>query len=148
MKRDMDLVREILRRTEDMPFWKRPHLAEFGALETCRDSNGTLDLAKYLGLEGYTSEQISFHVKIMAQAGLLEAAEYSANTELKEYAGDVAWVPIELTWWGCEFLEAVREESRWDKVKEVMAAAGGFVFELAKAVALELMREQIHLLRS
>ena len=87
MKRDMDLVREILRKTEEMPFWRGEALRvpRPRDIEDYRGTNGTLDLA-YLGLGGYSSEQISFHVKMMAQASLIEAMERAANTDLKEYA--------------------------------------------------------------
>jgi len=48
-----------------------------------------------------------------------------------------------LTWEGHEFLESIRDDARWGKVKDVMGKVGGFVYEIAKSVAIELMKNQV-----
>jgi hypothetical protein len=85
-----------------------------------------------LEMEGHSSEEISYHVLLLAEANLIEA-EVSAR-ETAEYK------PKRLTWEGHEFLEAIRQETRWKKVKDVMEEVGGFVFEIAKPVAINLIK--------
>ena len=159
MKRDMELIRQILLRTEEMPLWKAesagleiektPSWREESTgpnirhIEKYRDSEGSLDLEKYLSIEGYSTEKISYHVKIMAEAELIETAEVFANSVYAEYGGIKIYVPIELTWWGHEFLEAVRDDSRWSKVKSIMSKTGGFVFQIASSVAVKLLENQV-----
>jgi len=159
MRRDMELVRQILLVTEKMPLWqaeradweieKPPSWREdstgpnFRDVEGHRDSMGSLDLGKYLGIEGHSTEKISYHAKIMADAELIEIAKVEANPDYAEYGGIMICVPTELTWWGHEFLEAVRDDSRWNKVKSIMSKTGGFVFEIASSVAMKLLERQV-----
>jgi len=109
---------------------------------------GSLDLGKYIGIEGYSTEKISYHAKIMAEAGLIETTEVRANPVYAEYAGIKIHVPTELTWGGHEFLEAVRDESRWSKVKSIMNRTGGFVFQVGSSVAMKLLENQVSSLLS
>ncbi|MCF6156804.1 MAG: DUF2513 domain-containing protein [Candidatus Brocadia sp.] len=57
MKRDMDLVRQILL-----------------AIEAHKDMKQKIKLE----IEGYSEEQIMYHVKILADAGLIEATDVSS----------------------------------------------------------------------
>ena len=116
MKRDMDLVRKILFAMEDGP-----------AL-----APDNLDLA------GYDDETVSYHLAIMGEAGLLLVLDDSSLSE-------IGAIPVRLTWAGHEFLESVREDSRWNDVKAQMNKAGGFVFEVAKASATSWMLRQLGL---
>ena len=58
MKRDMSLVREILLATEAHP-----------------PGQGPADIQ----VPGFSAEQVSYHVKIMAEAGLIEALDASTR---------------------------------------------------------------------
>ena len=78
MKRDLDLIRHILLEIEKEPY--------------------TGDILQ-LDIEGYTPEQINYHILLLADAGLIEVMEAS-------YLGRRAFAPIRLTWEGHEFLEA------------------------------------------
>ncbi|PKV63379.1 DUF2513 domain-containing protein [Pontibacter ramchanderi] len=89
MKRNIDLVRQILLKTEELGFLNRSF---------------------ELSIEDYSKEEISYHVKLLAQAGYLEA-EYISCKELTE------WNPISLTWSGHEFLDAARDNTVWNKAK-------------------------------
>jgi DNA-binding transcriptional ArsR family regulator len=117
MKRDMDLVRKILFEIERQPF-----------------TRGKITLE----IEGYSHEEISYHVLLLSEADLIEAdVSARASAEYK---------PIRLTWQGHEFLEAVRDEARWNKLKDMMGKVGGFVYEIAKPLAIDLLKDQISLL--
>ena len=164
MKRDMDLIRQILFRTEEMPFWKAEstglEIEELSSwrekssgsnirhVENYRDTEGFLDLGKYLGMEGYSTEKISYHVKIMAEADLIERVEIAANPVYAEYSGTTVYIPMGLTWWGHEFLEAIKDDTRWKQVKSIMGKTGGFVFQVASSVAIKLLEGQVSSLLS
>jgi DNA-binding transcriptional ArsR family regulator len=115
MKRDLDLVRLILIGIEEQ--------STYGS---------QIDLQ----IEGYSHEQINYHVIIMDEAGLIRAEELKTSQPGR-------WKPLRLTWDGHELLEASRDETRWNKAKEIMATTGGFVFELAKPLLVGIMKEQI-----
>jgi hypothetical protein len=116
MKRDMDLVRKILMTMEGAP------------------ANGV----KAFSIVDYDAEMVSYHVAIMGEAGLLIAEDYSTLHTLD-------YLPVRLTWAGHEFLEAVRDNSRWNQIKTQMDRTGGFVFDVAKALAISWMLQQLQL---
>lgn len=114
MKRDMDLVRSILLELE-----KHPHVS------TRMDLN----------IEGYSPDEVSYHVKILDQAGLINAVA-DANPPF-----DPTWVPISLTWEGHEFLDAAKDDTRWNRAKGIMKEkGGGMVFEVLKSVLVEMAK--------
>ena len=113
MKRDMDLVRKILLRMED-------------------ESNGHFDGRIYL--EGYTADQIGFHVYLMIEAGLIEGVDATTYDSQGPEA-----IPSRITWFGYDFLDACRDEGRWKKAKEIFDRAGGVTFDMAKEILLSLM---------
>ena len=116
MKRDMDLVRQILLEIEKQPF-----------------SGGWIDLS----IEGHTPEGISYHVMILHEAGLVEALDLSSS-------GNIKWKPTSLTWEGHEFLEAARDNFRWKKATStVLEKAGGITFGVLKQMLTKLMMEQV-----
>ena len=92
MKRDMDLVRLILLEIED----KYRSTAIYN-----------------LAIEGYDPETVAYHCKILYEAGLISnyKAQYADN---EIYAFGVG----SLTWDGNDFLEKIRDDSRWKIVKE------------------------------
>jgi hypothetical protein len=101
----MDLCREILRRVE--------------AHERANE-------AFLLKIEDRSAEEISYHVKILGQAGLLEIYHPPQGT---------AHLPIALTWAGCEFMEATRDDQKWTDYKaKARKATGSIAFEVLKSV--------------
>lgn len=119
MTRDMDLVREILLALE-----KHPH--GFGPRE--------------LQIDGFTKEQIGYHIHIMGQAGLVETSE---RTDL-DSTGPMARAKS-LTWEGHEFLNAAREPSRWSQAKQLMEKAGGASFQVWTSVLTKLVTQSLGL---
>lgn len=115
MKRDMDLIRKILFQIE-------------------RDSTGLDSL--YIRLDGYPDQDVQFHILLLVEADLIKAIDSSGGDALH-------FLPIRLTWQGYEFLDAARDDTRWNKAKDAMAKAGGFVFEVGKALLVELMKQQL-----
>ena len=116
MKRDMDLVRKILLELEDTPY-----------------GLGGFDLE----LEGYSPDQISYHVMLLNEAELIEANDLSTF-------GGPKWTPKRLTWAGHEFIEASRDESRWEKAKNIMKEKGsGMAFDVLRSVLIQLMTKAV-----
>lgn len=114
MKYDLELVRKILQAAED-----HPH----GSL----DDNPTI--------EGYTSEQIGYHVYIMAQDNLVKAFDDSSMD-----SPSPRWQILNLTSKGHEFLAYSESQATWNKAKEKIAEAGisvtlTTVFEVLKNFA-------------
>ena len=110
MKRDLDLVRKILLACEEEPGTWAPEEFKF---------------------DGYTKEQIGFHLHLMGQAGLLRTQDFANG-------GSLSAIPIAMTWEGYEFLEAARNEGNWQKVKAAAQTSGGFVLSAMKEVLLKL----------
>ena len=113
MKRDMDLVRQILLEVEARD--------EEALGQTPQD------------IEGYDLATVARHVEIMQEAGLVDAHVMRADG-VPPYAARV----FRLTWQGHDFLEATRNDTIWIKTKNfIMEKGGGASFEIVKAVALK-----------
>jgi hypothetical protein len=81
----------------------------------------------------YSPEDVSYHVKLLSQAGLIEALD-------AETYGGFEWIPTSLTWLGHEFLDAARNETVWNRLKAEMKARGGTLpFELVQQLAMKLV---------
>jgi hypothetical protein len=116
MKRNMDLIRQILLEIEKQPF-----------------TGGWVDLS----IEHYTPEELTYHVMILCEAGLIEAKDLSNHSGMD-------WKPTRLTWEGHEFLEAARDNSRWKKATStVLEKVGGIAFDVLKQLLMKLMMEQV-----
>lgn len=118
MKRDMDLIRQILFRIEEANY----NMAFFD-----------------VKIEGFTEQEISYHTMLLDQAGYIHARNLSS-------LDGPCRKPITLTWQGHEFLDAARDNTRWNKAKVLIKEkGGGVVFELLKQLLLEMMKSSIGL---
>jgi len=99
MKRDMELVRLILLKIEE-----HPHAMGFVPLE----------------FEGVPDDVVSYHVKLLADHGIIEATNASSLR-------GICWRAKRLTWDGHDFIEAIREESNWSRAKKWVLDAGKLV---------------------
>jgi len=91
MKRDFDLIRSILLAME-------------------AHEHGFFDRIPVI--EGYTDEQVGYHVYLMEQAGLLTATALTA-AQLRSPCA----TPRSLTWDGHEFLGSMKDDTLWNKAK-------------------------------
>ncbi len=118
MKRDMDLARKIL-----------------FEIEKCEDPWGPREIK----IEGHTHQVVSYHIKLLCQAGLIEAEDVSVMGP-----NGFSWWAGSLTWNGHEFIEAARDESRWAKTKKfVLEKGGGLAFETLKFALFEGIKKQL-----
>ena len=103
MQRDLELVRILLREVEANP-----------------DPQEWIDPEP----EGFTPDEVSYHIMLMDQAGLIEAWNRSA-------IGVFRWSARNLTWHGHEILAAASHEEAWNKtVAKLTDIAPGLVFEI------------------
>jgi hypothetical protein len=110
MKRDMDLVRKILREAAE--------------------SNGPLDASAFVS-DDTSFAFVAYHVKIMEDADLIEARILRAKG-----SGTVIAEILNLTWEGQDFLDSVRSDDVWSKTKMTIAkAAGAASLEVTKSIA-------------
>ncbi len=105
MMRDMELIRQILLQ-----------------VEANDDAQDLVDPV----VEGYSEQEISYHVKLAEQAGLLDALDRSA-------IGIFRWSASRLTWAGHEFLNSSKNEDIW---RQCLVMAGG-----ARASNFEVLRQ-------
>jgi len=121
MKRDMDLVRQILLEIEAAPSQKNT-----GFSDKITDQ--------------FTHKEITHHIELLDDAGLIcaEATHYFDST--------VDWKIDRLTWRGHEFLDAARDQNRWDQAKRTISEKGGsLTFDVLKAVLSQLARQAVGL---
>ncbi|MDE0174324.1 MAG: DUF2513 domain-containing protein [Defluviicoccus sp.] len=120
MKRNMDLVREILLQIEATEPGK--------AIKLDTPGNG--------------EEQTGLHVELMIEHGLIEGKAVPSGDGP---AHRILTYRIErMTWEGHDFLDAARKESIWKKAKEkCLEATGGLAFDALKACLVELGKQAV-----
>jgi hypothetical protein len=118
MKRNLELVKLFLEHFERKEDW---------------------NYEENINIEGYDSKLISYHISILFEAGLINGEAITSQTG-RIY--DV--LPFRLTWEGHEFLENLKDHSRWEKIKQIVTQKGGnFSFELIKKLAFKLAEQQL-----
>jgi hypothetical protein len=105
MKRDMELIRKILIAIEDHP-----------------NPQGFVPLH----FDGYSDNDVSYQIKLLADHGLIEASNCSSMR-------DFCWRAKRLSWDGHDFIEAIRDDTRWNKAKN-------WVVEAGKTVTIETLK--------
>lgn len=111
MKRDMDLIRELMLLLEDRP------IPAFGIEWLAPE---TIQVA------GRGAAEIGYHLSLLVQAGFIEAG--GADTTGMRLSPGIAFRG--LSWTGHDFLESVRSPDVWDRTKEAAKSAGGFTVDL------------------
>lgn len=118
MKRDIDLIRKILLEVEkkDSPTgWATIHF------------------------DGYSSEEVSYHVRLLAEAGYLEAINLTSKSRFD-------WHPVNLTWSGHEFLDAARDSTLWNKAKKhLVSKVPSVSFDVLKTLLVSYAKEALGL---
>lgn len=104
----MDLIRLILQK-----------------VESYNDPSGCHEI---LDIDGYNQNEISYHIKLLNDAGFLEA------TNISSQGPNFCWWPGSLTWAGQDFLNAAKDDTLWKKAKETVIKPGAsFTFDLLLA---------------
>ncbi len=99
MKRDMDLIRKLLFYFEE-------------SKDTVHD-----DLPK---IKGYEPSNIKYHIYLMHDSNLLHCEHVKSDI-----TGKVLYLmPLNLSWDGNEFLEMVRSNTTWERIKKTIVRKG------------------------
>ena len=116
MKRDMDLIRDILKYIEE---------------------NISIDSPRSIELPNHSREEISYHLQLLSDAELVRIEEMSDSGGLD------FWVSG-LTWNGHEFLEAAKDFKRWEAAKKYLKdKAGALPFSILQNVLLRIITGEI-----
>lgn len=115
MKRDLELIRKVMLEAEKT-----------------KDPYELVDPK----IEGYNETEISYHVALLDDAGLLHGQDRSA-------IGVFRWSAGTLTWAGHEFVEAVRDEDVWNEARAIVEKSGnGVVFEILNKALLRVLQKR------
>jgi Hypothetical protein (DUF2513) len=121
LKRDMDLIRELLLRLEALP------IRRGGIVTICPETDE-------LAVPGYDADQIDHHLFLIREADLIRPQEPPTF-------GGVMF--SRLSWEGCDFLDSIRDPEVWAKTKKSAEVAGGFTFDLLKDLAKGFIKTKI-----
>jgi hypothetical protein len=106
----MELVRTILIDIEDREEFDVPYVPE---------------------VQGHSEKEIFYHLKVMHDAGLIEAGDWSSEDAPH-------WVASSLTSAGHDFLDAARNDTIWAKAKSAILSSGGVLTLDALKIGLTL----------
>lgn len=112
MKRNWELVRKILLKLEQK------------VDDTPLDSES---------LRGFAPDVVAYHYQLLAQAELICIED---NSKM----GEADFVAIHLTWQGHEFLDKIRRDTTWNKIKQTLKTKGiDLSFEAIKLAGKSLL---------
>ncbi len=101
MKRNLDLIRNILLRIET------------------NEKNATLSSSDFADLEP-DQNIVDYHLYLLADAGYIDADEVNTiGHYYPQYL--VKWLTND----GCDYVDSIRSASIWEKTKEKLASVGG-----------------------
>ncbi len=122
--RDMDLIRELMLKIEggDRIFNVLSHEVA-AAIGVPTEEARTHEEA----------EKLRYHLDLLVKGGFIEVTDY---------IGGVTEVEA-ITWEGHDFLDSIRDPVVWAKTKDGIKSAGGFTFDLLKALAKGFIKKQV-----
>jgi len=123
MKRDLDLIREIMLVLEDKMEYGKNFTSEklFEIMQ-----NETLSLAK-----------LTYHI------GLLVEVNFIGAKELKSFSDGSIFTINTITSDGQDFLDTIRQKNTWDIVKEKAVMMGGFSLPLIVEIGKDYLKKQV-----
>jgi len=119
MKRDMNLIREILLKLEEHD----PGQGKLIALK----------------VEGTAQNVVDHHLFLLEDAGLILGVKGNNPGENPLHHVN----PVCLTWSGHDFLEEARDEERWEKAMEKMKGLQTFTIGIAREILTGMIRAQL-----
>jgi hypothetical protein len=119
MKRNMDLVYKILEFTENKSDFTSPELPM---------------------IEGFDQTIICYHIKILSQARLLEAKDWSSDDGPE-------WVLTHMTNYGHDFFENLKQKTIWETIKsEFKDASLDTIITVSKQLAEGWAKKKVNAL--
>ena len=117
MRRDWDVVRKILFKLEEL--------------------GNVTSFLRHDQVNGYDPELVAYHMQLLNEAGLIKAHCTLTMTGLQCAAQT-------MTWSGHEFLDQIRQDTVWNKVKTGAREKGldlsfGVIVKIAKSVIASIL---------
>jgi hypothetical protein len=123
MKRDMDLIRDLLLKLEK--------------IDVVSPGDPYVDIpVEALAVKGFTDEEVALHLRMLENSRFIETdPEKPIGTWILRFR--------QISWQGREFLDTVRDPEIWAKTKKGAEEAKGFTIDLLKDLAKGLVKKQI-----
>ncbi len=118
MKRDMDLIREMLLAIESAPHGFAPKIK----------------------IQGYTQEEIGYHAVLLEEAGLAKVNDITMEGSETPEA-----IVERLTWAGHEFLDSARDNRIWNQAKDKITKIGGASLQIWVMVLAGYIKQELGL---
>ena len=115
MERDLDLIKKIL--------------LEIEKKDTIHSSG--------MSLPNVRTEDFVFHCLI------LEEAEFTSGGRNITTRYGVGYMPGRLTWKGCEFLDSIRDDDRFEKIKDTIKQYGSVPLDMLKTIVQSWIQSQV-----
>ena len=124
MKRDLDLIREIMLVLEDkMEYDKKFQSAHL--IEVIQDKT-------------LSAEKLAYHVGLLVENDFIKAKEYKYQSgEPTDYLINT------ITSQGQDFIDTIRQDTTWNKIKDKSSNIGGFTLSLLVDIGKEYLKKQI-----
>ena len=124
MKRDLDLIRQIMLTLEEkMEYGKNFQSAQL--IEVMQDKT-------------LSAEKLAYHIGLLVESDLIRAKEY------KYQSGEPTdYLIITITSQGQDFIDTIRQDTTWNKIKEKASNIGGFTLSLLVDIGKEYLKKQI-----
>lgn len=119
MKRDMNLVRDLLLVIENDP--------QFDGMSQIMPEDPS-----DLGIIGHSFEEVAYHLNMLIESDLVVGKTMMQMPMISK-----------LTWQGHDFLDSIRDPIIWRETMEGAKKAGGFSLELLGALAKGLIKKKI-----
>lgn len=120
MKRDMDLIRKIVLAVEDRP------------------PGSAVD---QIQIDGYTEQQIGYHSYLVVDSGLAQGIDTQSLADVLP-----SWLILHLTSAGHDFADAARNETTWNKAKDMVNKnAGSATIDIVKETLVAVIKGAIGL---
>jgi hypothetical protein len=134
MKRDLNLVREILLRLEP--------------LSATPDQPVPIDIGKPpLDIPDYTDEQIVYHIRLMEDGGLISYRSGITTPGMGPHLAQGVRFRMPrfngLRWQGHEFLDDVRDPKTWEATKKTFSKVGDVSLQVAWEIARAYLRTHL-----
>ena len=123
MKRDLDLIREIMLVLEDkMEYGKNFKSTQL--IEVIQDKT-------------LSAEKLAYHVGLLVENDFIKAKEYKYQSgEPTDYLINT------ITSQGQDFIDTIRQDTTWNKIKEKAYSVGGFTLPLLMDIGKEYLKKQ------
>jgi hypothetical protein len=125
MKRDMELIRELMLRLEELPI-----NADDGIVLSAYDGDE-------LQFEGYSAGQVHYHMDQLYRSGYLDSGADHFGFD------ENSWMFSRLTPSGHDFIDSIRDPEVWRRTKEGASKAGGWTLGVIKDLGLAYLKHVI-----